>query len=102
MIVLYTTFPSKQVAELICSELVNKKLIACANLFSAGLSIYQWEEKIEKTEECFALLKTIDSKIKEIEAFYKLHHPYETPCLIQISTDFVNQQFQTWVNTQIL
>jgi len=80
IILLYTTVPSKEVALQIARSLLEKKLIACANI-PAITSMYQWKDAIENSDE-FVLLAKSTSELKEqlIKELKNLH-PYETPAI---------------------
>lgn len=49
-IFVYIANPTRKEAERIARHLLKKRLIACANVFSAE-SLYQWKGKIEKTKD---------------------------------------------------
>jgi periplasmic divalent cation tolerance protein len=99
MIVLYTTFPSIEVASSICKELVEKDIIKCANIHHAGTSIYKWENKMHSESEVFAYLKTMKDRIGDIEEIFKQLHPYDNPCLFEIKLDYIRPEFKDWIES---
>ena len=85
---IYTTFPDKTNAEEISTYLLQKKLIACANIFPMALSIYSWKGNTEKNEEVIALLKTQKKRVNELQSEFLKKHPYDCPCFIEIKKGF--------------
>jgi periplasmic divalent cation tolerance protein len=81
IIFIYITTPTYMLAESIATHLLEKNLIACANIFSSMKSIYRWQNKIQSDDETAMLVKTQAScytaVTKEIESI----HPYTVPCI---------------------
>lgn len=81
---IYTAFPTKKVATKISHQLLKEKLIACANIFPAGVSVYEWNNKVEETSEVVTILKTpAKNSQKTMERLLALH-PYECPCILEL------------------
>jgi periplasmic divalent cation tolerance protein len=99
--IIYTIFKNSEEAHTITKNLLEKKLIACANTFPAINSSYIWNEKLEISKETPALLKTndenIDKVIREIEAT----HSYDVPCIISIKVEKCNALYEKWVASQL-
>ncbi len=96
MILVYITFPNKKSATRICETLVREKLAACANIFPIR-SIYRWKNKIEKTNECVALVKTSEKNYKKIEARVRKLHPYKLPAIFVIPVARGYEKYLRWV-----
>jgi periplasmic divalent cation tolerance protein len=99
IIVLITT-ASVAEAEKIAGILLEKRLIACANLVSGIHSIFWWENKICHENEILLLTKTISKNFDEIVQTVKANHNYQVPEIIAIpivagSTDYLN-----WIMTE--
>jgi len=58
--------------------LLNKKLIACANIFTIN-SIYRWQKKIVDDKEVVLLSKTLAKNWPKIKKEVLKIHPYELP-----------------------
>lgn len=97
----YLTFSSRAEAEEVCSLLVKKKLIACANIFSEHLAIYEWDHKVERSQEVGALIKTSEECLEELKAELVKLHSYDTPCLITWHISNSHQPFEHWVLSQV-
>ncbi len=95
-IFVYTTFPDWESAKRITRELLERKLIVCANLREHH-SMYWWEGKIEEGTEIGAILKTDVSKWKELRNTLRELHPYEIPMIARIDLDKLNREYSEWM-----
>jgi periplasmic divalent cation tolerance protein len=94
---IYTTFKTTSDAKTVVEELLNLKLIACANIGSNVQSLYMWEGKLSCQEEVSVILKTTSQAVeKTIEALKKLHQ-YETPCIVVLPVSIVDKDFLEWI-----
>ena len=59
----YITAPNKREAEKIAKKLLNKKLIACANVISNVNSYFVWKNKTQNSKEIIICVKQLQ-KIK--------------------------------------
>jgi periplasmic divalent cation tolerance protein len=96
MIVVYTTFPDWESAKKVIRALLEKRLIACANL-REHKALYWWEGKIEEDDEIGAILKTDDDKWEELKEVIKELHPYSTPLIMKIDVKDVNDEYIKWL-----
>lgn len=102
IVLLYTTFPNAKVAEQICSQLVQERVIACANILSPLTALYFWRGKQEKAQEIPALLKTTRRMFVQVELRLKALHPYEVPCLIEVPTGLVGRDYESWLRSELM
>lgn len=79
---MYTTVDSRIESERLAHEAIKQKLAACANIIPGVISIYEWEQSIEKTEEHVVLFKTSTERAPELETFLRERHPYTLPCIV--------------------
>jgi len=98
---LYVTVPDKAEAVSLSRTLISEKLIACANISDAMLSIYEWDGKLCEDNERAIFMKTrkdleegVISRIKEI-------HSYETPCITQWDITGGNGEYLQWVGDRV-
>ncbi len=97
MIVVYSTFPSKEKAVDVCKKLLEEKLIACFNIFPIA-SGYWWQGKVVEDNEFSAILKT--TRLKEQEVFQRLKelHPYSVPAIFSLEVCKVDKDYQRWLD----
>ncbi len=94
----YTTFPDMRSAKKIVSGLVDRKLVACGNIFKL-FSIYHWQGTTEKTPEYAALLKTKSSRYRAVEKYITDNHPYDVPEIIAWEISRGTGAYLGWVST---
>lgn len=93
---IYTTTGSSQEAERISSELLEKRLVACANIFPVR-SLYWWEGKIERSEETAVIFKTRTALLDDAIETVKRVHSYETPCIVCYKMEKGHQTYLDWI-----
>jgi len=99
---LYTTAPSRDIADALAASLVEKRLAACVNMLDGMRSVYRWEGKIEHAEEVAMLIKTTAAQVEPIKALLAAEHPYDTPaCLVLAVTDGLPDYLQ-WIARETL
>jgi len=96
MVIVYTTFPDRESAEKVVKDLLEKKLIACANL-REHRALYRWEGKIEEDLEVGVILKTTADKCGELREAIERVHPYTVPLVACIHVDQVNDDYARWL-----
>jgi periplasmic divalent cation tolerance protein len=99
MHLIYITFSTKDEAIKIANNLIRIKLIACANIYSGVISIYEWKGEIMQNEEVTLICKTSDILVDEVVSFVKSTHTHECPCIIAIKVTKGNEDFLKWVET---
>ena len=65
-VAVFVTAPSNEEAERIATELLEKKLVACANLVPRVTSLFWWEGKIDRAEEVLMVMKTRRARLEEV------------------------------------
>ncbi len=98
MIVLYVPFPNKKKAKKAAKNLLKKKLIACANIFSCE-SVYEWKGKRESAKESIAIFKTSEKNENKLRKEIEKTHPYELPAMIKFDC-YANASFEEWIKKQ--
>jgi len=82
VVIVYSTVDKIQGARRIARILVEEKLVACVNIIPKIESIYRWKGKIENSNECVIIAKTVDKNVKKVITKIKDLHPYELPDII--------------------
>lgn len=99
LILIYITNPSMNEARRMAKLLIDKKLIACANIWQAS-SIYRWKGMVVEDKEFVLLAKTTEGKFNAVKKEVERAHPYEIPCIIKIPAVPTKEYFD-WVKTQV-
>jgi periplasmic divalent cation tolerance protein len=97
---IYTTFATLEDAERCSRALVERRLVACANILPEMVSIYAWKGEIGREDEVVAILKTRRGRLEDAVAALTELHPYETPVLMTLAPEDVNEDYAGWLRTQ--
>ncbi len=97
---IYVTTSDKEEAERIASRLLEKNLIACANIFPAHQAVYRWDGEIKSESETAMILKTRLIHFKEIEKVIRDMHSYDCPCMISLGVQEGHIPFLEWIDSQ--
>ena len=102
MIIIYATFPDSRTSDTICRSLLDKRLVACANIFSPHRALYHWEGKIEDAKEIAVLFKTKPEHFEAVRAVIIESHPYDTPCIVSWNIADGHPPFIDWIKGEVL
>ncbi|HII16481.1 TPA: divalent-cation tolerance protein CutA [Candidatus Woesearchaeota archaeon] len=96
MALAYITCRDKKEAKKIARHLLEKRLIACANILPIS-SMFWWEEKIAEENEVALLAKTLDFEAvkKAVEGI----HSYAVPCILKIDATG-SEKYMGWVRKE--
>ena len=95
----YITNPSEAAAKKLASSLIDKKLIACANIFPVS-SIYKWKGRTMDEKEFILIAKTSGKMFSSVKKFVEENHPYEVPCITKIIVK-PNDAYVMWLDNQM-
>lgn len=98
--IVYITTSNLNEAKYISKELLEKKLIACANIIENMLSIFNWNGKLQENNETVLILKTKESKLDQVIQQVKHLHSYECPCIISFKIKNGNVDFLNWIDNE--
>jgi periplasmic divalent cation tolerance protein len=96
--VVYITFPNQDSAVAISNQLLEKRLVACSNIYQME-SAYHWQGSIDREKEWVAVFKTTSDKIPEITKLVEENHPYEVPCIVHWNAK-ANEAYAKWVHDE--
>ena len=97
----YITASDKREAEKIAKKLLNKKLIACANIISNVNSYFVWKNKVQNSKEIIICGKSISKNQKKIIKEVKKLHSYSVPCIIFFDIKNGNNDFLKWIKQSV-
>ena len=97
MQIVLTTTPTTEEAESLANGLVESRLAACVQIVPKMTSVYEWEGKIERSDEHLLLIKTLPEKYEVVEKFILDHHSYETPEIVAIDAEKVSSGYLKWL-----
>jgi len=100
ILVLMTT-ANKPEAQKIAKKLLDRHLIACANIYGPVESHFWWQEKIEKDDEFLVLMKSHQKLFAKLVKAVKEMHSYEVPEILATPIVEGYQPYLEWLNTSL-
>ena len=100
-ILVMITTSSKEEAEKIAIALLEKKLIACANIFGPVSSRFWWQDKIDEAEEYIVFMKTEERLFEEVAKHIKRLHSYEIPEIIALPIVKGSKPYLEWISKNL-
>jgi len=83
----------------ISRHLLEKRLIACSNIYPVR-SLYRWQGKMHDSKEFAIMAKTKEKNYKKIKEEVKKIHSYDIPCILKINAE-ANESYEKWVNEEV-
>ena len=101
-IIISTTFETRDDAENLARFLLEKRLIACAQISAPCQSLYWWQGQITKAAEILLTMKTDRSLYAKIEKIIKMKHPYIIPEIVVTAIVGISEEYLNWLNGELL
>ncbi|MCO6043637.1 divalent-cation tolerance protein CutA [Aeoliella sp. ICT_H6.2] len=95
-----TTTGDHSVAEQIAADLVDRRLVACAQIGGPIRSVYRWEGTVEFTEEIVLHLKTTAEQVDAVKQVIAKLHPYDVPEVIVTPIIDGSAEYLKWIDDQ--
>ncbi len=96
----FTTVDSRQSADTIAKSMVEKRLVACAQITGPVTSTYRWEGQIEPAAEWLLIMKTRVDLYAALEKNIKEMHSYEVPEILAVPVVAGSSSYLDWVSTE--
>ena len=96
-----TTIGSKDLAERLAQQLVERRVAACVNIVGPIRSVYRWKEKIEHEDEYLLLIKTTAAHAPQLRAAFNELHPYELPESVELVVDGGSEAYLAWLAAEV-
>jgi periplasmic divalent cation tolerance protein len=97
IVLVLSTVPDNDGAEVLARTLVEERLAACVNLHGPMVSIYRWEGRVERDAERQIFIKTTRDRVPALEARLKELHSYEVPEFIVVPVEGGSREYVEWV-----
>ena len=101
LVLVYAVFPKKFKIKKLAQELIENKLIVCANVINKVQSIYQWQGKIESAEEQIVIFKTHKKLKSKAMRFILQKHPYDVPVVLEIKVGDLNTSYSDFLTKEL-
>jgi periplasmic divalent cation tolerance protein len=97
--VVLSTAPSKKTGREIAREIVSAGLAACVNIVPGLVSIYEWDGRLEESDEVLLLIKTSRERVETVVEKITSLHPYEVPEVIALPIEAGHQPYLEWIDS---
>ena len=97
--IIYITNESESEAKKLASHLLEKKLVACANIFPIT-SAYWWQNAIQNDNEWVAIVKTPNANWEKVKKETEKIHPYDVPCIMRLNAE-ANEAYEQWIEDEV-
>lgn len=95
----FVTAPDEETARRIARALLERRLVACANLLPIG-SLYWWEGRIEEAREHAMFLKTRRALVPDVVKAVGELHPYDVPCAVAFPLGEGAAAYYAWIDAE--
>ena len=99
-VLIYSTFPTEEAAEVAGGQLVDQGLAACVNIWPGMTSIYVWQGERHRDSEVVMVIKTRSALADAAIAEAKRHHPYTNPAFLTLPVESGAPDFLRWIAEQ--
>jgi periplasmic divalent cation tolerance protein len=99
-IVVFTTVATLDEARRMARSLVEKKLVACAQI-SEIESFYHWDGAVQNDKEYRLLLKTTKGRYAAVERAITQMHSYDLPAVHALTVAQMSRPYADWIESEI-
>jgi periplasmic divalent cation tolerance protein len=92
-----TTYPSNGDVVTFARTLVERRVIACANVMTGVTSIYRWKDVITEDVEQLVIMKLPRNHVDDLKRSIAELHPYEVPELLVFEVQDGLDAYMRWV-----
>jgi len=96
MVFLYVTCKDAEEAKKIGRTLVAKKIAGWVNI-SPIQSVYRDNNEIKEAEGTSLIVKTIESKVQDVEDTVRAIHSHKIPCIAAFTLYRLNREYKDWL-----
>jgi periplasmic divalent cation tolerance protein len=100
-IIVLVTVSSPDEAKRICDVLLEKRVVACANVLRDVQSFYWWKGKLDQSKELLLLMKSRRELLDEIVRLVKENHSYEVPEVVAVPIAGGNADYLRWIEESV-
>ncbi len=88
-------------ASSIASSMVDEKLAACVNIVPRVQSVYRWEGETKQDDEALLVVKTVRTKVSQLDELLQSVHPYENFELISLDIAAGSRSYLEWIASSV-
>ncbi len=95
--IVFCTIDSAEAARKLARRLVQDRLAACVNIIENVTSVYKWEGRIEEDAEFLLVIKSQDSRLRDLMDRIAELHPYDVPEILSWPVQKGSRAYLDWV-----
>jgi len=95
---IWCPFPDEASAREAAGSLLDRKLVACANILPSMTSLFLWEGKRSESGEVGVIFKTTQAGFDAAIAALDAHHPYDNPAILGWHADAATPATLAWLS----
>lgn len=95
--VVFVTAPNQETGEFLARELVEERLAACGNVIPGLISVYWWEDEVQRDDEVLVIFKTRRDRVDRLGERLAELHPYEVPEFLALPVESAHEAYARWV-----
>lgn len=99
-VLVYATFPSLESAEKVAAQLIEGELAACVNILPGMISIYSWQDAVQRDAEVVLLAKTRSGRAEAVRDAIVEAHSYDVPAVFQLDMTGGYPPYLAWILSQ--
>ena len=96
---IWCPFPDAATAAATARTLLDERLVACANIMPAMLSLFEWNGERGEASEAGALFKTDAALLERAIARLADEHPYDEPAILAWNCDAATPGTAAWLGS---
>ena len=100
MLVVLTTTSTFDEAEALARKIVESRLAPCVQILPQMTSVYVWEGKTQRENECLLLIKTLPERWDELKGFISVNHSYDVPEIVALDAKAA-EPYLAWLNAEL-
>ncbi len=102
MLIVLTTTPNAEEAEILATKIIGEKLAACVQVLPPMKSFYFWKNEIQTETEYLLLIKTLAEKYDALETFIEANHSYDVPEIVALPAGNVSAKYLSWMKDYLV
>ena len=99
-ILIYCAFGELLNAQQTARLIIEARLAGCVNVLPGIRSYYEWEGRLEESEEVLLLAKTTKNLEEQLTRFIIKHHTYDEPGVVSLPIAGGSQSYLDWIIQQ--
>jgi periplasmic divalent cation tolerance protein len=88
-------------AKALSEKLLKAKLCACVQIIPKISSMYWWNGKITKSEESLLIIKTHQSRMRDLMIMIEENHNYDVPEIIELKPGSGSSKYLDWIMSSL-